>query len=121
MLRLLDVKGALEALPVSPQARGELVLDVRDAVLPQNERAWRVQARDGRLSVRAETSRAAANRDKRPRLGTTAEMLAVLAAGAVSPVRAAETGLVEDVRGAAEVMEHWFRARPAFLMPMNGF
>ena len=121
MLRLLDVKGALEALPVSPQARGELVLDVRDAVLPQNERAWRVHARDGRLSVRAETSRGAANRDKRPRLGTTAETLAILAAGAVSPVRAAEAGLVEDVRGAAEVMEHWFRARPAFLMPMNGF
>jgi hypothetical protein len=90
-------------------------------VLPKNSRAGRDHARDGRLSVRAETSRGAASRDKRPRLGTTAETLAILAAGAVSPVRAAEAGLVEDVRGAAEVMEHWFRARPAFLMPMNGF
>jgi predicted acetyltransferase len=121
MLRLLDVKGALEALPVSAQARGEVVLEVRDPVLPPNERAWRVHARDGRLSVRAEASRGAALRDQRPRLGTSAEMLAVLAAGAVSPVRAAETGLVEDTRGGAEVMEHWFRTRPAFVMPMNAF
>ncbi len=121
MLRLLDVKGALEALPVSPQARGEVVLDVKDDVLPQNERAWRVHARDGRLSVRAEAARSGAGRDQRPRLTTSAEMLAVLAAGAVSPVRAAETGLVEDARGAAEAMEPWFRTRPAFLMPMNAF
>ena len=121
MLRLLDVKGALEALPVSPQARGEVVLDVRDDMLPQNERAWRVHARDGRLSVRAESARGGPGRDQRPRLVTSAEMLAVIAAGAVSPVRAAETGLVEDVRGAAEALEPWFRARPAFLMPMNAF
>ena len=120
-LRLLDVKGALESLPVSPSARGEVVLDVSDALLPQNERTWRVHARDGRLTVRAETARSAAKADKRPRLGTSAEMLAVLAAGAVSPVRAAETGLVEDVRGAAETMETWFRTRPVFLMPMNAF
>ncbi len=120
-LRLLDIKGALEALPVSPHARGEVVLDVRDSVLPQNERAYRVHARDGRLTVRTETGRTAAKADKRPRLGASAEILAMLAAGAVSPVRAAETGLVEDVRGAAETMENWFRARPVFLMPMNGF
>jgi hypothetical protein len=34
---------------------------------------------------------------------------------------AAEAGLVEDVRGAAELIEPWFRARAAFLHPMNGF
>jgi len=121
LLRLLDVKAALESLPVSPQARGEVVLDVSDDVLPANQRAWRVAARDGRLTVRAETARTAASRDRRPRLGATAEMLAVLVSGAVSPVRAAETGLVEDVRGAAEMLEPWFRARPVFLMPMNAF
>ncbi len=121
MLRLVDVKAALESLPVTSLARGELMLDVRDGVLPQNERAWRVHARDGHLSVRAETARQAASRDKLPRLTCSAETLAILAAGAVSPVRAAEAGLVEDVRGAAELLEQWFRSRPVFLMPMNGF
>ena len=121
MLRLLDVKSALEALPVSPQARGDVVVDVRDAVLPANERAWRVHARDGRLSVRAETPRQAASRDRLPRLTASAEALAILAAGAVSPMRAAESGLVDDQRGAAELMEPWFRSRPAFIMPMNAF
>ena len=119
MLRLVDVKAALEALPVSPQARGEVVLEVRDPVLPQNERAWHVQARDGEMLVRAESARA--GRDKMPRLVTDAETLAIIAAGAVSPVVAAETGLAEDAGGAAEVMESWFRTRPVFLMPMNAF
>ena len=121
MLRLLDVKSALESLPVSPQARGDVVIDVRDAVLPANERAWRVHARDGQLSVRAETPRQAASRDRLPRLTASAEALAILVSGAVSPLRAAEGGLVEDQRGAAELMEPWFRARPVYLMPMNAF
>ncbi len=121
MLRLLDVKSALESLPVSAQARGDVVIEVRDSVLPANERAWRVHVRDGQLTVRAETPRQAASRDKLPRLTATAESLAILVAGAVSPLRAAETGLVEDQRGAAELLEPWFRSRPVFLMPMNAF
>ncbi len=121
MLRLVDVKGALESLPVDPHARGELILDVRDEVIPSNERAWRVHARDGRLSVRAETAREAASRDKLPRLAASAEALAILAAGAVRPVVAAERGMIEDLRGAAALVDPWFRARPVFLMPMNAF
>lgn len=121
MLRLLDVKSALESLPVSTHARGDVVVDVRDSVLPANERAWRVHVRDGQLSVRAETPRQAASRDRLPRLTASAEALAILVSGAISPVRAAECGLVEDQRGAAELMEPWFRARPVFLMPMNAF
>jgi len=39
----------------------------------------------------------------------------------LEPDRAVEAGLAHDVRGAAEILEQWFRARPAFLMPMNGF
>jgi predicted acetyltransferase len=119
MLRLVDVKAALEMLPVASQARGEVVIEVRDKVLPQNERAWHVQARDGKLRVRAESVRL--GRDKLPRLVADAETLAILTAGAIHPVVAAETGLVEDVRGAAEVVGSWFRTRPVFLMPMNAF
>ena len=121
MLRLVEVKSALESLPVAPQARGELLLDVRDELIPSNERAWRVHARDGRLSVRAEPGRQAASRDRLPRLTTSAEVLAILVAGAVSPVVAAERGMVEDLRGAAALLDPWFRTRPAFLLPMNAF
>lgn len=121
MLRLLDVKSALESMPVSPQARGDLVIDVRDSVLSANERAYRVHARDGQLAVRAETARQAASRDKLPRLVTSAEVLAIVASGAVSPTEAAEAGMLEDQRGAAALIETWFRTRPVFLMPMNGF
>jgi predicted acetyltransferase len=121
LLRVLDVKAALEAMPVAPYARGEVVIEVTDDVLPQNERAWLVHARDGRLAVRAERALSAASRARRPQLATSAETLAILVAGAMSPSRAVEAGLAHDVRGAAEILEPWFRARPAFLMPMNGF
>ena len=121
MLRLVEVKSALESLPVAPHARGELILDVRDEVIPSNERTWRVHARDGHLSVHAETARQAASRDRLPRLTASAEVLAILVAGAVSPLVAAERGMVEDLRGAAALVDPWFRARPVFLMPMNGF
>jgi hypothetical protein len=85
MLRVLDVKNALEALPVSSHARGELVIDVRDPVLPTNERAWRVHARDGQLTVRAETTRLAASRDKRPRLTLDVAVLAMIVSGRGGP------------------------------------
>ncbi|MFN8588460.1 MAG: GNAT family N-acetyltransferase [Candidatus Eisenbacteria bacterium] len=122
MLRLVDVKAALEALPVSPHARGEVTLDVRDDVLPQNARAWRVSARDGRLSVKPEPAARAGGRTRSlPRLTTPVDALASIAAGSLSPLLAAEAGLVEDARGAAELIEPWFRSRPAYLFPMNGF
>jgi predicted acetyltransferase len=120
MLRLVDVKAALETLPVAPGARGELTLEVNDPQLPQNTRAWRLVAREGRLTVRPEPA-GATGRRARPRLTASAEALGSIVAGALSPVRAAEGGLVDDARGAAEMMEPWFRSRPAFLHPMNAF
>jgi predicted acetyltransferase len=120
MLRILDVKGALEAMPVTPHARGELTIDVSDDVLPQNTRAYRVVAREGRLAVKPETSRSGGGKPL-PRLTTPIGALASILAGTLSPVLAAEGGLVEDARGAAEMIEPWFRSRPAFLHPMNGF
>ena len=91
---------------------------MRDEFLPENERAWRIEAKGGKLAVRPEP---AAGRESRPRLSATAESLAILAAGAVSPLSAAEAGLVESTRGAAEILEPWFRARAVFVMPMNAF
>ncbi len=117
MLRFTDVKAGLESLPVAPGARGELVIEVADEVLPANVRAWRVVAREGRLAVSPESGR----RGRGPRLSVAADVLGPLAAGTVSAVRAAETGLLESSAGGAELVEPWFRARAAFVHPMNGF
>jgi len=120
MLRLVDVKGALEALPVTSNARGEVTIEVADPLLPQNARAWRVAAREGHLHVRPEPARAGRARAL-PKLSAPVGALASIVAGALSPVHAAEGGLVEDARGAADIVEPWFRSRPAFLHPMNAF
>jgi predicted acetyltransferase len=117
MLRVTDVKLALEAFPVSPAARGEVVLDVDDPVLPANARPIRVGARDGRLKTGVEGK----GRTRLPRLSVPAEALGPILAGTLSPVAAAEHGLIESSAGAAEIAEPWFRARPAFLHALNVF
>ena len=119
MLRVLDVKSALEQLPVAPDATGDVVLEVSDPMLPANAGAWRLSAREGGLEVRPEP--AAASAQKSPRLGCAADVLASLVAGALDPVRAVETGQLESTYGAAERIAPWFRARAVFLMPMNAF
>jgi len=88
---------------------------VDDPVLTQNARTYRVSARDGRLRVAAYRGLRA------PRLRTPVDVLAQLYAGALSPLRAAEAGLVGSSQGAAEIAESWFRARPAFLYSFNLF
>jgi predicted acetyltransferase len=115
MLRITDIKGALEMLPLRPNARGEIALEVEDPVLAQNARAYRVTAREGRLRVRPYSGKRA------PRLRAAVDVLAQIYAGTISPVRAAEVGLVASSDGAAEIAEGWFRARPAFLYPFNAF
>ena len=120
MLRVIDVKAALESLPLAPGTKGEVVIDVRDDTLAQNQRAWRVQAGGDRLAVRAEGTRAS-GREARPRLTLSAEVLAMVASGALSPSRAEEAGLLESTHGAAELVAPWFHARAVFLMPMNAF
>ncbi len=118
MLRLNDVRAALEALPVAPNARGECVLQVEDAVLPQNARSYRLTAREGKLRVRPETGR---SRRRLPRVEVPADMLGPLVAGTVSPMRADEVGLIGSAHGGAEAIERWFRAQPAFLYRLNAF
>jgi predicted acetyltransferase len=124
MLRVTDVKAGLEALPVASHARGEVVLDVDDPVLPQNARAWRVVAREGRLHVKPEAAggghAARTARGRPPRLRVSSDALGPLLAGTLSATGAAAAGLIES-GGGAEVVESWFRAKPAFLYPMNVF
>jgi predicted acetyltransferase len=121
MLRVTDPKLALEALPAPATAgRGELTLEVEDEVLPVNARGYRVSVKDGRFKVEPGAARST-TRARLPRLAVPADALGPLIAGTLSPVRAAELGLVESVRGAAELAETWFRTRPAFLYQLNAF
>ena len=115
MLRVLDVKAALESVPVAPEVRGDVTLEVEDAVLPQNARAWRISARDGRVRASADAGR------RGPRLRAPVDALALLVAGTMSPLRAAEVGLVDDAGGAAEIVDPWWRARAPFLHQFNAF
>jgi predicted acetyltransferase len=115
MLRLVDVKGALELLPVAPGARGEVALEIDDPTLPANSRVYHLAAREGRLRVRPEPSR------RLPRLTLPVDALAPTVAGTLSPVRALETGLASGSAAGAEILEPWFRARPAYLYQFNAF
>jgi len=117
MLRITDVRLALETLPVVSGARGEILLEVDDPILPANARPVRVSARDGRLKLGLE----ARGRTRLPRLRVPADALGPIVAGTLSPVAAAERGLIESSAGAAEIAEPWFRARPAFVHVLNGF
>ena len=125
MLRVVDVKPALEAFPVSALGRGEIVLEVDDDVIPQNARGYRVSARDGRLKVRPETARPETARPagapRPPRLVVAADLLGPILAGTITPTRAAEVGLIEAYDGAAEIVEPWFRTRPVYLHHFNAF
>jgi predicted acetyltransferase len=116
MLRITDVKGALELMPIAPGARGEVALDVEDPVLPMNARVYHLTARDGRLRVGPEPTRR-----RLPRLSAPVDVLAALLAGTLSPTRAAEVGLISASGGGAELAEPWFHARPAYLYQFNAF
>jgi len=63
----------------------------------------------------------ARGRRRLPRLSVPADALGPIVAGTLSPVAAAEHGLIESGSGAAEIVEPWFRARPAFLHSLNVF
>jgi hypothetical protein len=120
MLRVLDVKLGLEAFPVAPAARGEMILDIDDPVVPANTRAWRVTAREGRMKVRPDRVRAGV-RPVLPRLRVPADMLGPLIAGTIPASSAAEVGLIGASDGAGELADHWFRTRPAYVYRFNGF
>jgi predicted acetyltransferase len=120
MLRVTDVKLGLEAFPVRTSARGEVALEISDPVVPQNSRVYRVRASEGRLAVRVQTTQARSSK-RVPRLKLDVGMLGPLMAGAISPTRAAEVGLIESISGGADIIEPWFRTRPAFLYQANVF
>ena len=119
MLRLTDVRAALEAMPIQPLARGELRLEVEDPVLPANTRAYHLKA-DGvwHLTV----SPAGVGRGGQQHLRAPVDVLAAIVSGALSAKTASQVGLVDGTVGAAETLDLWFRTRAgAFVQPFNAF
>jgi predicted acetyltransferase len=119
LIRLVDVKAALEAIPVATLARGELMLELDDPVLPVNTRTWRVHSDGGgRLAVTPAGRRAAV----RTRARVSVETLASIVSGALSARAATDCGLLDASPGAVELLDPWFRARvPPYFHPLNAF
>jgi predicted acetyltransferase len=51
MLRIVDVKGALQARGYPPDVRGEVHFDITDDLLPRNSGRWVLQVSDGNACV----------------------------------------------------------------------
>jgi len=119
LLRLVDVKAALEAIPVATLVRGELTLELEDPVLPANTRSWKLHSDGGgRLAVTPAGARAAG----RARARGSVETLVSIVSGALSARSAADSGLIDAGPGAVELLEPWFRSRVApYLHPLNAF
>ncbi|HET9327083.1 MAG TPA: GNAT family N-acetyltransferase [Candidatus Eisenbacteria bacterium] len=115
MMRITDVKGALEMLPITSSATGEIALEIQDPVLPVNARVYHVTAREGRLHVGPEPSR------RLPRLSAAIDVLSPIVTGTLSAARAVEVSLASSTGDAAELVEGWFRHRPVYVYQFNAF
>ena len=101
MLRVVDVKKALESRGYSSAVRASVDIEVADDVVPQNNGRWRIEVADGRARVKRE--------GKGGRAGVSCGIrgLAAMYSGLYSPDQAAVAGLCEgdekplDLLGAA--------------------
>ncbi len=93
MLRLVDVRAALEARGYPPGVAAEVHLAVEDELLPENSGRWVLRVADGRGEV---------SRGGEGRLAMNVRGLAPLYSGHQSPAQLALSGLV---RGAREDLE----------------
>lgn len=101
MVRVVDVKAAIEARGYTKFQRASVVLDVRDALVPANHRAVRVDVADGRAKVSA----ARATKDA---IRLDVRALAPLFTGYLSATRLAALGELEGSVGAIEAADAVF-------------
>lgn len=118
-LRLVDVKAALELLPVAAGTRGTVRLEVEDPVLPANARAWQVES-DGTTHLKVSPAAPTARR-VRHRVRAGVEPLASIVSGALPARAAMRAGLVDATPEAATLLDAWYRGTPGYLFPMNAF
>ena len=107
MLRLLDVKAALEARG-HPPGSGEAVIAVEDGMFPENRGPWRVVAEDGKVSV----TEADGVRVAPIPIGTLSSMYS----GYLSPHDAARLGLIDGDDPAVPVLARLFAGPAPYML-----
>lgn len=107
MLRLLDVKGALEGRGYPPVS-GEAVVEVEDGMFPDNRGPWRISAEGGKVEV----SSAEGERVRPIPIGTLSSMYS----GFLSPFDAARLGLMDGDDPAVSVLARLFAGPAPFML-----
>jgi predicted acetyltransferase len=98
MLKLVDLKDALQRRPYDPAVRGEVILKVKgDDTSPWNDGAWRVVWRDGQATVSKSTKPSG----RIPTARIDIQSLAVLYSGRRSASQLAE---LDSIRGPADAL-----------------
>lgn len=87
MLRVVDVKKALEARGYSPSVRASVALNITDETIAANSGQWRLEVADGNASVRRSTG------NERTGISCGIRGLAAMFSGLYSPRQAAAIGL----------------------------
>jgi predicted acetyltransferase len=115
MIRVLDVKGALEARGWPAAARGELLLDVRDELLPRNRGRFLLEVEGGRARVGAAPAALQASHAQPPALQLDVRGLSPLYSSYMAPGELLAAGLLAGPPEALDVAASLF-AGPAPVM-----
>ena len=107
MLRLLDVKGALEGRGYPPVS-GEAVVEIEDGMFPDNRGPWRIAVDDGKVEV----SSAEGARVRPIPIGTLSSMFS----GFLSPFDAARLGLMDGDDPAVPVLARLFAGPAPYML-----
>lgn len=111
MLKLVDLKSAIEARPFASDLEGELILNVKgDDTSLWNDGVWRVQWKKGKAKV---TKTKSASR--LPRLKTDIQTLSILYSGHRSASELAGIGLLSGPRPGIELLDRAFPKQPCHI------
>ena len=95
MLRIVDVKAALEARGYAPTASGTLQFEIEDDVLEANAGTWTLEVKNGNATVNRADSAAATSHRHTPALRVTTRALAPLYTGFMSAHELATLGWIK--------------------------
>ena len=111
MLKIIDIKGALEMRPFSRDLSGETVIQIKaDDTSPWLDGLWRIRWSGGEAKVAKATSG--------PRSGvvkTDIQTLSVLYSGHRTASRLVELGLISGPKAGIELLDCAFPAQPCYI------
>lgn len=114
LLRVVDVKRALEARAYSPAIRADLSLHITDDVIPENAGHWKVRIADGRATAEKSTTPIASS----PTLRLTARALATIYSGFNSARQAKLLGLADGDEPALAMADSVFARSTPWMSDM---